>query len=154
MTFKQPAAKWYEALPLGNGSMGAMSYGRFQNEKIELNLDTLWSGTGKRKENSNREIDWEFLRNNIFDEKYQEALKMAVEMAKNKADAMAEAAGMTVVKAVNISEDGYYPQARYNTAGASAKQMMAVTEDATADIGVMPGEIFIEAQVSVTFEME
>ena len=79
---------------------------------------------------------------------------MAVEMAKNKADAMAEAAGMTVVKAVNISEDGYYPQARYNTAGASAKQMMAVTEDATADIGVMPGEIFIEAQVSVTFEME
>ncbi len=33
-----------------------------------------------------------------YDEKYQEALKMAVEMAKNKADAMAEAAGMTVVK--------------------------------------------------------
>ena len=124
----------------------------FRMKKIELNLDTLWSGTGKRKENPNREIDWEFLRNNIFDEKYQEALKMAVEMAKNKADAMAEAAGMTVVKAVNISEDGYYPQARYNTAGASAKQMMM--EDAAADMGVMPGEVSIEAQVSVTFEME
>ena len=78
---------------------------------------------------------------------------MAVEMAKNKADAMAEAAGMTVVKAVNISEDGYYPQARYNTAGASAKQMMS-EEDAAADMGVMPGEVSIEAQVSVTFEME
>lgn len=64
----------------------------------------------------------------------------------------AEAAGMTVVKAVNISEDGYYPQARYNTAGASAKQMMM--EDAAADMGVMPGEVSIEAQVSVTFEME
>ena len=73
-----------------------------------------------------------------YDEKYQEALKMAVEM--------------TVVKAVNISEDGYYPQARYNTAGASAKQMMM--EDAAADMGVMPGEVSIEAQVSVTFEME
>ena len=78
---------------------------------------------------------------------------MAVEMAKNKADAMAEAAGMTVVKAVNISEDGYYPQARYNTAGASAKQKMMM-EDAAADMGVMPGEVSIEAQVSVTFEME
>lgn len=55
---------------------------------------------------------------------------------------------MTVVKAVSMEENGYYPQARYNAAGASAKQMMAVTEDATADIGVMPGEIFIEAQVS------
>jgi len=89
-----------------------------------------------------------------YDEKYQEALKKAVEMAKGKADAMAEAAEMTVVKAVSMEENGYYPQARYNAAGASAKQMMAVTEDATADIGVMPGEIFIEAQVSVTFEME
>ena len=81
-------------------------------------------------------------------------MKKAVGMAKGKADAMAEAAGMTVVKAVNVEENGYYPQARYNTAGASAKQMMAVTEDATADMGVMPGEISIEAQVSVTFEME
>ena len=38
------------------------------------------------------------------DEKYQEALKKAVEMAKGKADAMAEAAEMTVVKAVRIEE--------------------------------------------------
>lgn len=89
-----------------------------------------------------------------YDEKYQEALKKAVEMAQSKADAMAEAAGMTVVKVVNMEENGYYPQARYNTAGASAKQMMAATEDAAADMGVMPGEISIEAQVSVTFEME
>ena len=88
-----------------------------------------------------------------YDEKYQEALKKAVEMARSKADAMAEAAGMTVVKAVNMEEEGYYPQERYNAAGAS-KQMMAVTEDAAADMGVMPGEISIEAQVNVTFEME
>ena len=89
----------------------------------------------------------------IYDEKYQEALKKAVEMAKGKADAIAEAAGMTVVRAVNIEEGGYYPQARYNTL-ASSKQMMAVTEDASADMGVMPGEISVEAQVNVTFEIE
>ena len=88
-----------------------------------------------------------------YDEKYQEALKKAVEMAKGKADAMAEAAGMTVVRAVNIEEGGYYPQARYNTL-ASSKQMMAVPEDASADMGVMPGEISVEAQVNVTYEME
>ncbi len=34
---------------LGNGSMGAMSYGWLRKEKIELNLDKLWSGTGRRK---------------------------------------------------------------------------------------------------------
>ena len=49
--FDKPAAEWNEALPLGNGTMGAMSYGRFQNEKIELNLDTLmqiWNFSEKR----------------------------------------------------------------------------------------------------------
>ena len=49
LAFDRPAEAWNEALPLGNGSMGAMSYGRLREEKIELNLDTLWSGTGRSK---------------------------------------------------------------------------------------------------------
>lgn len=73
LTFDKPAEAWIEALPLGNGSMGAMSYGRFENEKIELNLDTLWSGNGRNKENKNRNIDWKFLQKQIFDGNYQEA---------------------------------------------------------------------------------
>lgn len=44
LVFDRPAEAWNEALPLGNGSMGAMSYGRLRKEKVELNLDTLWSG--------------------------------------------------------------------------------------------------------------
>ena len=40
LAFDRPAEAWNEALPLGNGSMGAMSYGRLREEKIELNLDT------------------------------------------------------------------------------------------------------------------
>ena len=46
LIFDKPAEAWNEALPLGNGTIGAMSYGRFQNEKIELNLDSLWSVNG------------------------------------------------------------------------------------------------------------
>lgn len=53
LNYKKPAEAWYEALPMGNGSIGAISYGRFQNEKIELNLDTLWSGNGRSKLNQN-----------------------------------------------------------------------------------------------------
>ena len=49
LVFDRPAEAWNEALPLGNGSMGAMSYGRLRKEKVELNLDTLWSGTGRDK---------------------------------------------------------------------------------------------------------
>ena len=42
--FDQPAAKWDEALPLGNGRMGAMVFGGLTNEHLQLNESTLVSG--------------------------------------------------------------------------------------------------------------
>lgn len=42
--YRQPAGTFLEALPLGNGRLGAMVYGGVREERIELNADTLWSG--------------------------------------------------------------------------------------------------------------
>jgi alpha-L-fucosidase 2 len=42
--YTQPAAQWTEALPLGNGRLGAMVFGGVEAERIQLNEDTLWSG--------------------------------------------------------------------------------------------------------------
>lgn len=42
--YRQSAATWNEALPLGNGRIGAMVYGDACHERISLNEDTLWSG--------------------------------------------------------------------------------------------------------------
>lgn len=42
--YQQPANVWTEALPLGNGRLGAMVFGRESNELIQLNESTLWSG--------------------------------------------------------------------------------------------------------------
>ncbi|MRG44029.1 glycoside hydrolase family 95 protein [Chitinophaga sp. SYP-B3965] len=42
--YRQPADKWTEALPLGNGRLGVMVFGRAQEELIHLNEETLWSG--------------------------------------------------------------------------------------------------------------
>src|SRR5580693_5271077 len=42
--YTQPAAQWTEALPLGNGRLGAMVFGGVAAERIQLNEDTLWSG--------------------------------------------------------------------------------------------------------------
>jgi alpha-L-fucosidase 2 len=42
--YQQPAKKWIEALPLGNGRLGAMVFGNTANEHIQLNEDTVWSG--------------------------------------------------------------------------------------------------------------
>lgn len=73
LIFDKPAEAWNEALPLGNGTMGAISYGRFQNERIELNLDSLWSGNGRNKENPNKNVDWDLFRKHIFAGDYQGA---------------------------------------------------------------------------------
>ena len=42
--YTHPADKWENALPLGNGRLGAMVFGRTDEEQIQLNEDTLWSG--------------------------------------------------------------------------------------------------------------
>ena len=42
--YRQEAQNWNEALPLGNGRLGAMVFGGAREEKICLNEDTLWSG--------------------------------------------------------------------------------------------------------------
>ena len=42
--YRQPAQKWTEALPIGNGRMGAMVFGGVADERIQFNEDTLWTG--------------------------------------------------------------------------------------------------------------
>lgn len=44
IVFRKPATRWLEALPLGNGHIGAMVYGGVDCEKINLNDDTLYAG--------------------------------------------------------------------------------------------------------------
>lgn len=44
MWYTSPASKWEEALPVGNGRLGAMVFGKTDEERIQLNEDTYWSG--------------------------------------------------------------------------------------------------------------
>ncbi len=42
--YTYPADKWENALPIGNGRLGAMVFGRTDVEKIQFNEETYWSG--------------------------------------------------------------------------------------------------------------
>src|SRR5436189_4674363 len=42
--YKQPAIKWTEALPIGNGRIGAMIFGGIEQDRIQFNEETLWTG--------------------------------------------------------------------------------------------------------------
>ena len=42
--YRQPATQWVEALPVGNGRIGAMVFGGVEHERLQLNEDSLWAG--------------------------------------------------------------------------------------------------------------
>lgn len=89
-----------------------------------------------------------------FDDKYQEALKMAVESAKVKAQAMAEAGGCTLGSVVNLEELSSSQEARYSKMNHMSQEYSADTASLEAGMDVMGGELEIEASVSVDFEIK
>lgn len=44
LCYPQPANEWVEALPVGNGRLGAMMWGGIAHERLQLNEDTLYAG--------------------------------------------------------------------------------------------------------------
>ncbi|MFD1820236.1 alpha-L-fucosidase 2 [Pseudarcicella hirudinis] len=72
--YKQPARNWNEALPIGNGRIGAMIFGKVDEELIQLNEETLWSG-GPANLNPNPGVSKYLpqVREALFNEDYQKA---------------------------------------------------------------------------------
>ena len=56
--YDAPAARWLEALPIGNGQMAAMVFGGITDETIQLNESTFWSGS---PHNNNSETSLQYL---------------------------------------------------------------------------------------------
>ncbi|MCK3684704.1 glycoside hydrolase family 95 protein [Maribellus sp. YY47] len=71
--YNEPAGQWVEALPVGNGRLGAMVFGNPQNEVIQLNENTIWAGQPNRNDNPNAKASLAEVRKLIFDGKYKEA---------------------------------------------------------------------------------
>src|SRR6478736_1790180 len=76
--YKQPARNWNEALPIGNGRLGAMVFGGTSEELIQLNEETLWSG-GPTNSNANPNAPQYLpkIRQALADENYQLAEELA-----------------------------------------------------------------------------
>ncbi|WP_372772882.1 glycoside hydrolase N-terminal domain-containing protein [Mangrovibacterium sp.] len=77
--YNAPAAGWNEALPLGNGRLGAMVFGIPSNENIQLNEATLWSGGPHQNDNPDAKAALSGIRKLLFNEKYDEARNLANE---------------------------------------------------------------------------
>jgi alpha-L-fucosidase 2 len=51
LEYNKPAKEWLEALPIGNGRMGAMLFSDPCRDRVDLNEETLWSGLPKDNNN-------------------------------------------------------------------------------------------------------
>ena len=71
--YRQPATNWLEALPVGNGRLGAMVFGGVAKEQIQLNEDTLWSGGRAYPAPAGAYQSLPEIRQLLFDGKYAEA---------------------------------------------------------------------------------
>lgn len=78
--FTRPATNWErEALPIGNGRLGAMVFGGTARERIQLNEDTLWSGGPRDTQNPEALQYLPEVRRLLFEGKPVEAAKLAEE---------------------------------------------------------------------------
>jgi len=71
--YDQPASEWVEALPVGNGRLGAMVFGRTKTERLQLNEDTLFAGGPYDPVNPEALQSLPEARRLIFEGRYQEA---------------------------------------------------------------------------------
>lgn len=75
--YKQPAIKWTEALPIGNGRIGAMLFGGVENDRIQFNEETLWSGEPRSYSRPGAYKYLDIIRNLLFAGKQKEAEALA-----------------------------------------------------------------------------
>src|SRR3954463_16446405 len=76
--YNKPAGRtWENALPIGNGRLGAMIYGNVEREIIQLNEHTVWSGSPNRNDNPLALDSLEVIRKLIFEGRQKEAERIA-----------------------------------------------------------------------------
>jgi alpha-L-fucosidase 2 len=75
--YRQPAASWNQALPIGNGHLGAMVFGGIDDERLQLNDDTVWAGEKRDRINPAAAAAIQDVRRLLFEGKAAEAEALA-----------------------------------------------------------------------------
>jgi alpha-L-fucosidase 2 len=75
--YKHPASNWDEALPIGNGRLGAMVFGDPDTECIQINEESIWAGSKINNNNPKALVNLPALQQAIFRGEYKEAEEIA-----------------------------------------------------------------------------
>ena len=76
--YDQPATVWNEALPIGNGRLGAMVFGDPNVERLQLNEESIWCNKGLNQDQNGRDV-LPKIRELLFEGKFSEAEELTRE---------------------------------------------------------------------------
>ena len=136
--YNQPAKEWNEALPIGNGRLGAMIFGRPDTELIQLNEETLWTG-GPVDKNPNPDAS-KFLqpvRDAIFKDSINKAIQLLKKMQGPNTEMYQPLGDIILKQGIKNKPSAYYRDLDISTAVSTTRY--------TADGIIYTREIFSSA---------
>lgn len=86
LTFGGPSRNWTDAIPIGNGRLGATIWGGVSSETLNINEDTIWTGVPADYTNPNAPEALSQVRNLVDERKYAEATSEAVKLSGHPSD--------------------------------------------------------------------
>ena len=120
--YQQPAKVWTEALPLGNGRLGAMVFGKTDKEIIHLNEMTLWAGgPAKDYPNPNAKQILPLVRKALFANDFVEATRLMHQMQGPYTESYAPLGDLLIDYGFKEKPTEYHRQLDLNTATATTK---------------------------------
>ena len=120
--YNQPAKDWNEALPIGNGRLGAMIFGRAGDELIQLNEQTLWTG-GPVNPNPNPDAPkyLQPVRNALFKDSIGQAVKLLRKMQGPNTEMYQPLGDIILKQQLNGEVSNYYRDLNISNATATTR---------------------------------
>lgn len=75
--YTSPAEKWTDAMPVGNGRIGGMVFGRYTRERIQLNEESIWAGSKINNNNPQAAAHLPEIQQAMFNGEYKKALALS-----------------------------------------------------------------------------
>ena len=148
--YDEPAEEWNEALPIGNGRLGAMVYGGTGKEVITLNEETLWSGYPHDGNNSEASKFLPLVRKAFAAGDYLKANQLTTKMQGAFSQSYAPMGTLTLDFEGDDSIHGYYRDLNLNNAVATIHYQRGNTKYTREIFASYPDQLIVVRLVSDT----
>jgi alpha-L-fucosidase 2 len=142
--YRRPATQWVEALPIGNGRLGAMVFGGVERERLQLNESSLWSGGPKDWNNPKAPEVLAEVRRLIAQELYAEADRAARGMQGPFTQSYLPLGDLHLAfEHGDVAQDGYRRQLDIATATAETRYKIGETSYTREVFASHPDEVIV-----------